>query len=57
MEGPPFPVRVPRRLVEVYVGAHYPLDVLVGGVLGVTCGFIVWKGFELIERGRHGKSG
>ena len=31
---------------RVYVGAHYPLDVAAGGVVGVVCGFIVWKVYE-----------
>lgn len=31
---------------RIYVGAHYPLDVLAGGVVGVFSGFVVWKGYE-----------
>lgn len=26
---------------QVYVGVHYPLDVLVGGLLGITIGFLL----------------
>ena len=33
---------------RVYVGAHYPLDVAAGGVVGVVCGFIVWKAYEKV---------
>jgi undecaprenyl-diphosphatase len=31
---------------RIYVGAHYPLDVVAGGILGVTIGFIAWSGYE-----------
>lgn len=29
---------------RIYVGAHYPLDVAVGAVVGVMSGWVVWKG-------------
>lgn len=32
---------------RVYVGAHYPLDVAAGAVVGICSGFVVWKGYEL----------
>jgi undecaprenyl-diphosphatase len=35
---------------RVYVGAHYPLDVLAGGVIGVLCGFIAWKVYEQVGK-------
>ncbi len=37
---------------RVYMGAHYPLDVLVGALVGTSCGILVWKGYEALERGR-----
>jgi len=35
---------------RVYVGAHYPLDVAAGGVVGVLCGFIVWRSYEQVRK-------
>jgi undecaprenyl-diphosphatase len=32
---------------RIYVGAHYPLDVVAGGMVGVVCSWIVWKVYEL----------
>jgi undecaprenyl-diphosphatase len=37
-------------LSRVYVGVHYPLDVLAGGVLGVVLGFIVVRAGRLLRR-------
>ncbi len=42
---------------RVYVGAHYPLDVTAGGVVGVTCGFIVWKVYEQAAKRLSPKDG
>ena len=28
---------------QVYVGVHYPLDILAGGLLGIVCGWIVYR--------------
>ncbi len=28
---------------RVYVGAHYPLDVVAGALIGCGCGFLVWS--------------
>ena len=33
---------------RIYLGVHYPGDVLVGSLLGVLIGWVVWKLFELI---------
>ena len=35
---------------RIYVGAHYPLDVAVGGGVGAVCGLMVWKIWEAGER-------
>ncbi len=44
-------------LSRVYVGVHYPSDVLGGAVLGVLCGTVAWKLIRvtrLAEGGRRG---
>ncbi len=28
---------------RVYVGAHYPIDVAAGGLIGAGCGYLVWN--------------
>ena len=38
---------------RAYVGAHYPLDVAAGAVIGAAAGVLVWKGYELLTRRRH----
>ena len=42
---------------RVYVGAHYPLDVLTGGGFGTLAGFTVWQAVTALgkTRGRSGK--
>jgi len=35
---------------RVYVGAHYPLDVIASGILGAVIGFLVWRGCEELMR-------
>ena len=37
---------------RVYVGAHYPLDVTAGAVVGTGVGFLVWKGYERLSARR-----
>lgn len=37
---------------RVYVGAHYPLDVATGAVVGIVTGWLVWQGYELLARQR-----
>lgn len=34
---------------RIYVGAHYPLDVIFGAFVGIACGYMVWKGYEGVE--------
>jgi undecaprenyl-diphosphatase len=38
---------------RVYVGAHYPLDVLAGAVLGITWGTILVWGWRLASAQGH----
>lgn len=45
---------------RIYLGAHYPLDVVGGGVVGCACGYLVWKLYELVAgllRGAREKKG
>ena len=39
---------------RVYVGAHYPLDVVAGGLVGVVAGFTAWQAGEAVGRFRGG---
>lgn len=32
---------------RIYIGMHYPFDVLVGGVIGMVCGVVVCKHLEV----------
>ena len=34
-------------LSRLYVGVHYPTDVLAGAVIGSLCALAVWKGYQL----------
>jgi undecaprenyl-diphosphatase len=40
---------------RIYVGVHYPLDVLGGAVLGVACGALVYGAYRLTLHVRYGK--
>lgn len=31
---------------RIYVGAHYPLDVVVSGILGASIGYATWEGYR-----------
>lgn len=33
---------------RIYLGVHYPADVICGGILGVIIGFIFWKIYNII---------
>ena len=35
---------------RIYVGAHYPLDVAGGAIVGIACGWLVWKCYGVGER-------
>ena len=36
---------------QVYVGVHYPLDILAGGMLGILCGWMVYR-FYIFAAGK-----
>lgn len=35
---------------RIYIGYHYPGDILCGAVLGVLVGLIFWKLFQIVQR-------
>ena len=44
---------------RVYLGMHYPLDVVAGALVGAVCGVAVWKGYDYGELlvGKHRRGG
>lgn len=38
---------------RLYLFVHYPTDVLCGALLGIFCGWVTLKGFEIIKRWRQ----
>ena len=34
---------------RIYLGVHYPADIIVGGILGVVCGYAVWNLLDGID--------
>lgn len=40
-------------LSRLYVGVHYPSDVLAGAVIGSACAWIAWKLYTAWERKHH----
>jgi len=40
-------------LSRLYVGVHFPTDVLVGAVIGALCAWIAWKGFQIYEERKN----
>ena len=35
---------------RIYIGYHYPGDILCGAILGILIGLILWKVFQIIQR-------
>jgi len=35
---------------RIYLGVHYPLDIVVGAVLGAVCGWLAWFILVKIKR-------
>ncbi len=35
---------------RIYLGVHYPADIIVGGMLGTICGYIIWALLAYINR-------
>jgi undecaprenyl-diphosphatase len=42
-----FPWAIVMTYTRIYLGVHYPGDILVGGILGVACG---WVGFKIFQK-------
>ena len=40
-------------LSRLYVGVHYPTDVLAGAVIGALCAWAVWKAYQIVEERRN----
>lgn len=40
-------------LSRLYVGVHYPTDVLAGAVIGSLCAWAAWKAYQIIEEKRN----
>ena len=36
-------------LSRLYVGVHYPSDVLVGALVGALCAWVAWKAFQVYD--------
>lgn len=45
-------------LSRLYVGVHFPSDVLVGAAVGLLCAWLVWRGyrFAIERRGAHDRT-
>ncbi len=40
-------------LSRLYVGVHYPSDVLAGAVIGALCAWVIWKVYQIYEERRN----
>mgnify|MGYP002510875622 CR=1 FL=1 len=40
-------------LSRLYVGVHYPSDVLAGAVIGSLCAWVVWRAYQVYEERRN----
>ena len=40
-------------LSRLYVGVHYPSDVLAGAVIGSLCAWVVWKVYQILKERRN----
>lgn len=47
-----FAIAVVIAYSRVYVGVHYPFDVLVGALLGVCCAFLVYFSYDHLAKGK-----
>ncbi len=46
-------IAVLMGLSRLYVGVHYPTDVLAGGVIGALCAWVVWRAYQAYEERRN----
>ena len=35
---------------RIYIGFHYPGDIVCGAILGTLVGIVVWKGFQIMQK-------
>lgn len=47
-KAPLFSVALLVGYARVYMGAHYPLDVAAGAMVGIFAGLVVWQGYEWV---------
>jgi len=33
---------------RIYLGVHYPADIIGGALLGLACGYLIWLLFQII---------